>query len=62
LAAHPVAAVIAVDINPSVELSLDAEGLVIEAAAMNSDAETLDLVSVLGCQLKRQLPPCCHGQ
>jgi hypothetical protein len=48
LAAHPVAAVIAVDINPSVELSLDAEGLVIEAAAMNSDAETLDLVLVLG--------------
>lgn len=41
-------AVLAVDINPSVELTIDAAGIVYQATAVNEDAAALDLNSFIG--------------
>jgi hypothetical protein len=41
-------AMLAIDINPSVRLMLDGDGLVLEAIAINDDAEQLDLEALVG--------------
>ncbi|MFZ7133240.1 MAG: anti-sigma factor domain-containing protein [Eubacteriales bacterium] len=43
-----VASIITVDINPSIELSLNEENEVIATKALNEDAETLDLAVLIG--------------
>lgn len=48
LAAKPVVAVLAIDINPSLELQLAADGTVVAFKAMNQDAEKLQLGALIG--------------
>lgn len=48
LAANPAVAVLAIDINPSLELQLDAESLVVAYQTMNQDAEKLQLGELVG--------------
>ncbi len=48
LAAKPVVAVLAIDINPSLELHLAADGTVVAFKAMNQDAEKLQLGALIG--------------
>ena len=42
-ASHPVAFVMSIDINPSLAISLDSAGYIIEAEALNEKSEELDL-------------------
>lgn len=48
LAQKPIVAVLAIDINPSIELLLDEDGIVVDYNAMNPDAEQLPLEGILG--------------
>lgn len=47
-----VATVVTIDINPSVKLSLNSEGVVVEARAINQDAKSLDLNHVIGFEVE----------
>jgi len=47
-----VATVVTIDINPSVKLSLNSEGVVVEARAINQDAKSLDLNRVIGFEVE----------
>ncbi len=48
LSAKPAVAVLAIDINPSIELLLDEDGVVVSYEAMNDDAEKLLLDGIIG--------------
>jgi hypothetical protein len=47
----PYASIVVVDINPSVQLMLNSNDIVIDAKALNADAESLDLSGIKGMQV-----------
>ncbi len=49
--AQPVYATISVDINPSLELTIDVDGYVLEVYSYNADAEGMDLESLVGLEV-----------